>query len=162
MEKKFILLLMFVFAGTNLFLFAQRDDRRRAEFEEMNKKRIEFFTQTMKLNTEEAKVFWPIFNELQEKKIEINRQLRRAIFEFLGNERERGRERKTRTENEYKEIVYLVAQSKVKEAKLDEEYIAKFAKVIKFEKIFLYQQAEQQFARQMLNQNRERSTERQR
>jgi len=156
MKKKLILLLLFVLTSMNIFLFAQRDERRRAEFEELNKKRVDFITKAMKLNTEEAKVFWPLYNELQEKKVDLNRQLRRTIFEFLGNEREK----KTHTENEYKEIVNLVAQSKVKEAKLDEDYIAKFAKVISYEKIFLYQQAEQQFARQMLNQNRERGAER--
>ena len=158
MEKKLILFLFFSLVNMNIFLFAQRDEKRRAEFEELKEKRVAFITQAMKLNSEEAKAFWPLYNELQEKKIELNRKLRRAIFEFMGNEREK----KTHTENEYKEIVNLYAQAKIKEFKLDEEYILKFSKVISYEKIFCYQQAEQQFARQMLDQGRERSPERQR
>jgi len=107
------------------------------------------------MNADEAKAFWALYNELQMKKFELNQQLRRAMFEFLGS----GNNRKTHTENEYKEIVNLFVQNKIKETKLDEEYIVKFAKVISYEKIFLYQQAEQQFAMQMLNQRRERPEE---
>jgi hypothetical protein len=44
----------------------------------------------------------------------------------------------------------------VKEAKLDEEYILKFAQVIPCAKIYRYQQAELQFARQMLGQRQDR------
>jgi hypothetical protein len=151
--KKWILLLLFVLINMNLCLFAQqRAERRRAEFEEFKEKRIAFISKAMELNAEEAKVFWPLYNELQEKKFELNQELRKTLYEFTGNERNR----KTHTESEYKEIVNLCAQFKIKEAKFDEEYISKFAKVISYEKIFRYQQAELQFARQMLEQRRER------
>jgi len=152
MKKKLIFLLFFGLINTNLFLFAQRDERRRAEFEEFKEKRVEFITKAMELTTDEAKVFWPLYDELQAKKFELNQQLRRAMFEFRGNDRER----KKHTENEYKEIVKLNVQFKVNEAKLDQDFIVTLAKVISYEKIFQYQQAEQQFARQMLNQRRER------
>jgi len=148
MKKKLIFLLLFGLINTNLFLFAQRDERRRAEFEEFKEKRVAFITKAMELTADEAKAFWPLYNELQEKKFELNQQLRRVLYEFRGSERDR----KKRTEAEYKEFVKRYTQFKIKEAKLDEEYIAKFAKVISYEKIFRYQQAEQQFARQMLNQ----------
>jgi len=156
MKKKWILFLLFGLTNMNVFLFAQRNEQRRqAEFEELKEKRAAFFTKVMDLNEDEAKVFWPLYNELQEKKFELNRQLRKSLFEFMGNEKER----KKHTEAEYKAMVELFAQFKMKEAKMDEEYIAKFAKVISYEKIFRYQQAEQQFARQMLNQRRERPDE---
>jgi hypothetical protein len=151
MNKKLIFLLLFGLINANLFLFAQRDEKRRAEFEEFRQKRIAFISETMKLTSNEAKAFWPLEDELQIKKFELNRQLRRALSEFRGNERER----KKRTEPEYRDFVNLYASFKIREARLDEEYIAKFAKVISYEKIYLYQQAEQQFARQMLNQSRE-------
>jgi len=136
----------------NLFLFAQRPDRRRTEFEEFKERRVAFISKAMALNAEETKAFWPLYNELQEKKFQLNQELRRAIIRITGNERDR----KKHTESEYKEIVNLHIQFKVKEAKLDEEYILKFAKAISYEKIFRYQQAEQQFARQMLDQRRNR------
>jgi len=159
MKKKLILLLLFGLTNINVFLFAQRDDRRRAEFEELRQKREAFFNKTIGLTTDEAKAFWPLFYELEGKKIDLNRQQRRALAEFRG-ERD---DRKGRTENDYKEVVILLAQFRIKEAKLDEEYIAKFAKILSYEKIFRYQQAEMQFARQMQtqmpNQNRERAND---
>jgi len=147
-----------VLISTNLLLFAQRDERRRAEFEELKEKRVAFFTQAMKLTKDEAKVFWPLYDELQAKKFELNRELRRAMSEFRGNGRER--ERKVQTEKDYKDIVTLNNKFKVDEIKLDIEYTIKFSKVISYEKIFQYQQAEQQFARQMLNQRREGDSQR--
>ena len=151
MNKKLIFLLLFGLINANLFLFAQRSERRRAEFEEFKEKRIAFISKEVGLTASEAKVFWPLDEELQIKKFELNRQLRRALSEFRGSESDI----KKRTETEYKDFVNLHAQSKIKEAKLDEEYIEKFAKIISYEKIFKYQQAEQQLARQMLNQRRE-------
>ena len=153
MKKKWILLLLFGVVNMNMFLFAQRNERRRTEFEELKEKRVALISKDMHLNAEEAKAFWPLCNELQEKKFELNRQLRRALSEFTGNDRNS----KKHTEEEYKAIVNLYAQFRTKEAKLDEEFVAKFAKVISYEKIFLYQQSEQRFARQMLEQRREQN-----
>ena len=149
MKKNGILLLLVLgLANTNLYLFAQHDEKRRAEFEQFKEKRAEFITNAMNLTVEEGKVFWPLYNELQEKKFDLNQQQRKAVFEFMKSEKEG----KTHTESEYIEIVNLIAQFKINDAKLDEEYIAKFSKVISYEKIFRYQQAELQFARQMLRQ----------
>jgi len=148
MKKKWILLLLLGLTSMNASLFAQRDGKRIAEFEEFKEKRVAFITQAMDLNAEEAKVFWPLYNELQEKKFDLNQKLKKILFEFIKSEKEG----KTHTDSEYKEITDLYVQSKIKEAQLDEEYVAKFSKVISFEKIFRYQQAELQFARQMLKQ----------
>jgi len=147
MNKKGIFLLVLVgLIITNLSLFAQRDEKRRAEFEQFKEKRVAFITQAVNFTADEAKVFWPLYNELQEKKFDLNRQQRKALSQF----RESEKAGKTHTEAEYKDIVNLVVQLKEKDAALDEEYIAKFAKVIPYEKIFRYQQAELQFARQLL------------
>jgi len=154
MKKKWIFLLLLGFINSNLLLFAQHDEKRKAEFEEFKEKRVAFITKAMNLNADEAKVFWPLYNELQDKKFELSQQQRKALYEFRGSEKER----KTRTEAEYKDFVNLCSQFKEQEVKMDEEYIEKFAKVISYEKIFRYQQAELQFARQMLNQRRDKET----
>ena len=156
MKKKWILLFVLLLTASNMLLFAQRNERRRADFEELKEKRVAFLTKAMDLSTKEAEVFWPLYNELQEKKIELNLQIRRALRPFF----ESRRDGKKNTEAEYKEIVNLFAKFKVKEAKLEEDYILIFSKVISYEKIFKYQHAEQQFARQLLDQRRERGVER--
>ena len=155
MKNKWILLIILGLTNMNLFLFAQNSDRRRAEFDEFKEKRVAFITKAMDLTPEDSKAFWPLYNELQEKKFELNQQLRKTLVEFTRSEREG----KTHTESEYKNIVNVFVQSRINEAKLDEEYATKFAKVISYEKIFRYLQAEQQFARQMLEQRRNRAGE---
>jgi len=157
MKKKWILLFIIGLVNINGFLFAQRPgpERGRAEFEELKEKRVAFFSKAMELTAEETKAFWPLYNELQEKKFQLNQELRRALSRFIGNERDK----KKHTENEFKEIVNLHIQFKVKEAKLEEEYVLKFAKEISYEKIYRYQQAELQFARQMLDQRRNRTVQ---
>jgi len=153
MNKKLIFLLFFGLISANLFIFAQRDERRRPnseEIKELREKRVAFISKAMELSANEAKAFWPLDEELQIKKFELNRNFRRTLAEF----RENNGNRKKRTEKEYQTAVNLYLKFKADGIKLEEEYIAKFSKVISFEKIYLYQQAEDQFARQMLNQRR--------
>jgi polyhydroxyalkanoate synthesis regulator phasin len=152
MKKRLIVFVLFAFASMNVFLLAQHNERKKEEFEKFKEKRIAFITKAMDLNADEAKAFWPLCNELQEKKFELNKQLRKILSDFAHDEKEG----KTPIESEYKEIVNLCAQFRVKEAKLDEEYILKFTQVIPYEKIYRYQQAELQFARQMLGQRQDR------
>lgn len=139
---------MFIFAGINLLLFAQQDDKRKQAFEEFKEKRIAFITKAMDLSNEEAKVFWPLCNELEAKKFELNRQLMKAMRDFNQHKKE-----ENHSESECKDFVNLCADTKIKEAKLEQEYYTvKFPKVIPAKKIVLYIFAEQQFARQMLDQ----------
>jgi len=159
MKKKGILLFLLLgLTSTNIFLFAQHDDRRKtegddkrkAEFEQFKEKRVAFITQAVGFTTEEASAFWSLYNELQNKKFELNQQQRKAVYEFTKIEKDG----KKHTESEYKNMVSVLSQFKIDDAKLDEDYIAKFSKIISYEKIFRYQQAELQFARQMLRQQR--------
>lgn len=152
MKKNLILLFLFCFVGGNITLIAQNPDRekRKAEFEKFKEKRVEFISKAMDLNSEEAKAFWPLCNELQEKKFETNRQYKKALREFYKAKKEG----KKYTEEDYKKIVNLSIETKVKEAQLEKEYINKFLSVIPAEKVFLYQEAEQQFARKMLDNKR--------
>jgi len=149
-RKGIFLLLLAGLINTSFSLFAQHDEKRKAEFEAFKEKRAAFITQAVNFTADEAKAFWPLYNELQEKKFDLNRQQKKALAQF----KEYEKTGKTHTESEYKDIVNLIIQLKAKDTALDEEYIDKFAKIISYEKIFLYQQAELQFARQMLNQRR--------
>jgi hypothetical protein len=154
MKKGLLLAVLFCLANANLSLFAQQqgdDEKRRADFEKFKAQREEFISKAMGLTVDEAKVFWPVCNELQAKKFELNKALRAEIRKI----RQAKREGKTVSEADYKKVVELSASVKVKEAQLDEEYIAKFLKIIPAEKAFQYQQAETRFANEMFG-NRER------
>jgi hypothetical protein len=149
-KKKIILLFLFGCISTHLLLFAQQqDEKRKQAFDEFKEKRVAFITKAMDLSNEEAKVFWPLCNELETKKFELNRQLMKAMRDF----NQPPKEGETHSEIEYKNFVDFCADIRVKEAKLEQEYYTiKFAKVIPAKKIVSYIFAEQQFARQMLEQ----------
>jgi hypothetical protein len=149
MQKRLILLLLFSLLGLNFFLFAQ-DSKKKAEFESFKKRRVVFITKKMNLTDNEAKTFWPICNELQEKKFVLNQQIRKLTREFKNAENEG----KTHTEEEYLELIMRIKNVEVEVAKLDREYITKFAEIISARKIYLYQEAERQFAREILDKHR--------
>jgi hypothetical protein len=150
MQKRLSIVLLFSFVGMNFLLFAQQSDKKKAEFESFKKKRITFITKAMNLTDDEAKVFWPLCNELQEKKFILSQQIRKSVREFAKAEKEG----KTHSEEEYSALIKLITDTKAQEAKLDLEYTAKFSEVIPAQKVFLYLEAERQFARKMLEEQR--------
>lgn len=151
MQKKLVLLVLLLnFVQINMFLYAQ-DDKKKAEFEAFKMKRIAFITRAMKLTDNEAKVFWPVCNELQEKKFVLNQQIRKKQRTFVREENEG----KKHSQEEYLALVKMVLDAKIQEAKLDREYLEKFSEVIPAEKIYLYQEAERQFAREILEKQRD-------
>ncbi|GHT56792.1 hypothetical protein FACS1894145_3250 [Bacteroidia bacterium] len=151
MQRKWVLLVLLLsFAQMNFSTYAQ-DDKKKAEFEAFKMKRIAFITKVMKLTDSEAKAFWPVCNELQEKKFILNQQVRKKQRAFA-REESAG---KKHSQEEYLALVKLVLDAKVQEAGLDSEYMEKFAKVIPAEKIYLYQEAERQFAREVLEGQRD-------
>jgi Spy/CpxP family protein refolding chaperone len=147
MKKGVLFAIIICLASINLSLFAQQDDERKKErFEKFKAERKEFISKAMNLTEEEKKGFWPLCDELQVKKFELNKPLREEIHRIIKAKKAE----QTITEAEYKKVMELSAQIKVKEAQLEQEYYTKFLKVITAEKLFLYQRAEQQFGRKVM------------
>jgi hypothetical protein len=119
-----------------------KDGKRHADFEQFRAKRVAYITEKVKLTPEEAEAFWPLVNELQEKRYELNKPLR---------ERRRSQDssRTALTEADYRKIIDTSADIRLKEAQLNKEYLEKLKKVLSAEKIFRYQRAEEEFMRQM-------------
>jgi hypothetical protein len=151
--KKRIFTFLLGLVSVHFLLLAQpdNDEKRKADFEKFKAHREAFITKAMDLTDDEAKVFWPLCNELQAKKFELNKALRTEIRKIHQTKREG----KTVSESDYKKIIELRASIKVKEAQSEEEYLGKFLKIIPAEKIFLYQDAELRFANEMFG-NHER------
>ena len=61
-------------------LFAQdqaknQDEIRKQRWEDMKAKRAAFYTEKISLTSDEAQKFWPVFNELQDKKWKLDTQI---------------------------------------------------------------------------------------
>lgn len=100
-----------------------------------------FITAQASLTTQEAKQFFPLFFELQDKKENYNREAWDKIKTAKGGEL---------TETEYMQIVESTIQSRINADKLDLEYVKKYKKFLSAKKIFDIQRAETRFHRELL------------
>jgi len=156
MKKIVLIVTMICLTGMVSSGFAQQrpsEDERRARFEKLTAEREGFISKAMKLTDEEKKVFWPLCNELQMKKFELNRTLREEMRK-TGRAR---RENQPVSEADYKKLLELSCQVKIKEAQLEQEYLSKFLQVISAEKVFLYRQSEQSFGERMIREGTHRA-----
>ncbi len=101
----------------------------------------EFITRNAELTSDEADAFFPIFNELQQKKRELNRETRRFMREAAGP---------GATDEQSLKAIDAQAETNIKIAELEKEYLQKFKEVLPATKILKVQNAEEQFNSQML------------
>lgn len=121
-----------------------RTENRKENFSKMKAQRVAFITERANFTPDEAAAFWPVCNELQQKKFELNepvREARRAIR----------RSTEAVKDAEYLRFMELNAEAKMKEAQLEKEYFDKFKKILSPQKLFKYQRAEEEFMRQMFS-----------
>ena len=108
---------------------------------EYAKQQREFFTRNAELTQEEADAFFPIYNELQQKKREINRQIRMTMRQEPGTQI---------SEEQSLKAIDAKADANIKIAELEKEYLNKFKEVLPASKILKIQNAEEQFNSQIL------------
>lgn len=120
---------------------AQQENQGKKHFnrEAFLAKRNAFIIAEVGLTPEEAEVFIPMCNELQEKKFELGRACRKLSREMYHKQHP--------TDAEYLKIVDGFVDLHIEEAKLEKTYFEKFKKILSPEKLFKYQLAEGKFAR---------------
>ena len=157
--KKYVFLAIIISIATTLGVSAQerqgkekrkpkseqREQDRKTRFEEFKAKRVAYITAELSLTEKEAQAFWPICNELQEKRFELNKANRTETQGI----HQRIRNKETISNDDYIKIIKGNLDIKIKEAELDKVYFEKMMKVLPVEKVFKYQRAEQRFAQKM-------------
>ena len=109
--------------------------------EEFQAKQKAYITEKADLTTQEAEAFFPLFFELQKKKFELERNVRKD-FKKERNEK--------MTEEECRNFVYKMADTKIEIAKLEREYTEKYLKVLPPCKLRRVQHAEGSFQRDLM------------
>lgn len=109
--------------------------------EEFRSKQQEFIVQRAGLTHEEAKKFFPLYFELQDKKEECNREAWKKMRQ--------GKAPNT-TEAEYGKIVEDVIQARIANDNLELEYVRKYKTFLSSKKIYAVQRAEMRFRRELL------------
>lgn len=115
---------------------------RQKQFEEMQLKRIAFFTKEIGLTPEEAQSFWPVYNEITLKRWRINHELRRLLRPVREN---------TGRTVDYEKINKRILQLREENASLDRQCYEKMGAILGQEKLFKYYLAEDVFTRDILN-----------
>lgn len=151
MRHKYLILVLSFFLCALLPLSAQKNsDKKQFDIEKFKKEKAQFLTKEMELNDTEVKTFIPLVNELMDKKFELSKSARkenRAI-----------RSKQDKTETDYEKMVESSFEQRTKELQLDKEYHAKFKKILSAEKIYKYYKAETKFMRNMVGNNKNKSS----
>lgn len=99
-----------------------------------------FFTEKADLTEEEANAFFPLYNELQQKKRDLSREIRHIM-----------RQGGVQSSEELSlKAIDAQAETNIKIAELEKEYLQKFKKILPASKILKVQNAEEQFNSQIL------------
>ncbi|BCI63480.1 hypothetical protein [Coprobacter secundus] len=99
------------------------------------------------LTPAEEKQFFPLYEELQSKKFQLNRKVR-------GEMKRIAHSTMPVSENEYAASAAAINDLPLQEALLEKEYFEKFKKILSPKKMFLYKRAEALFAKKLLKDHR--------
>lgn len=109
--------------------------------EEFRAKQEAFLTEQAALTTDEAKQFFPLYFELQDKKREYNQKAWQMI---------RKGKQETLSDEEQMKLIEEVIKTKIKINELDLQYIHRYKNVLSAKKIYQIQRAEMRFHRELL------------
>tara|TARA_B110000196_G_scaffold302258_1_gene297081 strand:- start:166 stop:627 length:462 start_codon:yes stop_codon:yes gene_type:complete len=137
---------LFIIMLCPLFIFSQNiSEEKRKKIESQ---KIAFITKALDLSSEEAQVFWPVYNNFSDE-MKIIKKKRREVF---------SKARKNRSSLTEKEIGNIIDERLKMEQKtldLKVKYNKEFQKVISNKKIAALYHAEEEFKKELLNRIKE-------
>lgn len=135
MKKLLLLIPLAIFSLTTAIAQEKnRDDM----FAKIKAEKISFFTSNLDLTPSEAQAFWPVYNEYEKKRFDIQRQ----IHEF---ERMPDDKFASLSESEVERLTEKYIQSFEQQAKLLREYNTQFLKILPRKKVLLLYRTENAF-----------------
>lgn len=137
--KRNLLVFIVIIAFPAFRTLAQEPDNER-----LNAFKIGFFTKRLDLSTGEAEKFWPVYNEYQNLKIQIQAEKIKLVRYFNQNEN-------SLSDNQISEIGDKLASTIVKESELAVNFHKKLKEVLPPKKVIRFYQAENQYKVQLLN-----------
>jgi len=111
--------------------------------EKVETMKIAFLTNKLNFTAKEAQVFWPLYNEYNQK-IEALRKAKKSEYDEIKSKNG------TPTDKEIAAYMEEVFATKQKELDVQKDYYAKYVKVLPMKKVALLYQAENQFKKELL------------
>ncbi len=137
--KKIIVLLMIMSVFPVITSSAQNQN-----FEKLNNYKIGFFTKKLNLTSEEAEKFWPVYNDYQAQRNQVQLEKMKLNRNFNQNG-------STLSDNQLEEMGDKYVDCLVQESNLAVTFHKKLKELLPPAKIILYYQAENQYKVQLLN-----------
>ena len=142
--KKIILLICIGLLGLNAY--SQRGERH----EKLKALKVGFITEELNLSTEEASVFWPIYNSYEEKLEALRKRERNEIFkEIRDNYR-------AMTDDQANQLIDKSLQINEQRRSLEVGLINELRQAISAKKVIQLKRVEESFKRKLLERFKER------
>ncbi len=140
------LFVLFIALGfSNQSLAQPGDASRREKIEQL---KIAYITKELDLTTEEAKLFWPAYNEMDDA-LKAEKKKRRQLANELKSDYE------NLSEEDAKSKAHKIMDSEKKEAELRKEHFDKIAAIVGYKKTIKLLTVEQEFKKELLRKVRE-------
>lgn len=117
--------------------------------ERFEAQKVSFITQKLELTPEEAQLFWPLYNELENKK-KKNRDQAKILFKKLRDNSDK------LSDKELGNLSDELIEFKLQDAILQKEYHLKYKKILPAKKILTLYHSERQFQGMLLRKIKER------
>ncbi len=143
--KGYILATVLIIVGS-MTVFAQNPDYKRGEVHEKIKaEKIAYFTDKLDLNEEEAKKFWPVFNQYEKEKMEIFKRYKETPKAYT-----------SMSDADADQFLKNMVDIKEREFQIEKEYVSKFRKVLAPKKVAGLYYYEREFKKEVLERVRHR------
>jgi len=140
-----------LFFAALLFLLPSMLWAQRPKGEEIESLKIAFFTKKLDLSPDEAKVFWPIYNDMQEEQ----NALRKERFQKMISYR-KVTEIDNLTDAQIQSLITSEFDFRQRDLNIEKKYYNKFKAVLPIKIIGKYYRAQEAFKRELLNRFRDK------
>jgi hypothetical protein len=137
MKKLLVFIILAIFTSPSIFA-QEHHDGDPEMFEKIKAEKVSFFTSKLDLTSAEAQAFWPVYNEFEKKRFDIQRQMH--DFERMPDEKFT-----SLTDSEIEKLTDNYIQSFDQQAKLLKDYNKQFMKILPNKKVLLLYRTENQF-----------------
>jgi len=136
--KKLLIIGILSFFTFTIVIAQEKSESTNEMFEKIKAEKISFFTEKLSLTSTEAQSFWPVYNEFEKKRFDIQRQIHE--FEHMPDEKFA-----SLSDSEIEKMTNNYVGSFEKEALLLKEYNKQFIKVLPKKKVLMMYRTENQF-----------------
>lgn len=136
MKKIYILAIVFIVFFKN----TQAQENRREEIESF---RIAYFTKQLNLTSEEAKKFWPVYNEMQAEIQKIQKERRNRHRDLRDS-------KDNLSDAELEKSIQDEMASRQKELDIEKKYHERYKQILSMKKLAVYYRAQEGFKRELI------------